>query len=73
MTEAQYHKQLIEAEKRFNKKYDEEIETINELIGDAYTELEKAMMVYLKSDVLGDSMDYNEFKAYIISEIKEML
>jgi hypothetical protein len=73
MTEAQYHKQLIEAEKRFNKKYDEEIETINDLIGDAYTELEKAMMVYLKSDVLGDSMDYNEFKAYIISEIKEML
>ena len=73
MTESQYYKQLDEAEKHFNKKYDEEMETINELIGDAYTELEKAMMVYLKSDVLGESMDYNEFKAYIIQQIKDLL
>ena len=73
MTEAQYYKQLEEAEKYFNKKYEEEMETINELIGDAYTELEKAMMVYLKSDVLGESIDYNEFKAYLVSQIKDLL
>lgn len=73
MTESQYYKQLDEAENHFNKKYDEEMETINELIGDAYTELEKAMMVYLKSDVLGESMDYNEFKAYMVQQIKDLL
>ena len=73
MTEMQYHKQLEEAEKHFNKKYGEEMEHINSLLNDAYVELEKAMSVYLRSDVLGDSMDYNEFKAYIVSEIKDML
>ena len=73
MTEAQYHKQLEDAEKNFNKKYGEEMEHISSLIDDAYVELEKAMSVYLRSDVLCDSMDYNEFKAYIVSEIKDYL
>jgi len=73
MTTSQYHRELEKAEKRFNKKYDEEMETINELIGDAYTELEKAMIVYLKSDVLGESMDYNELKAYLWQQIKDLL
>ena len=73
MTEFEFHRQIMKNEEYNASKHDEEMEYIDSLIDDAYEYLEKAMSVYLKSDVLGYEMNYTEFKNYVLSKIKDLV